>query len=30
MGLGGVGVRLSDLTMLYAGLARLGTDIIKP
>ena len=26
MGLGGVGVRLTDLTMLYAGLARLGTD----
>jgi penicillin-binding protein 1C len=25
MGLGGVGVRLGDLTMLYAGLARLGT-----
>jgi penicillin-binding protein 1C len=25
MGLGGVGVRLSDLVMLYAGLARLGT-----
>lgn len=25
MGLGGVGVRLSDLTMLYAGLARLGS-----
>jgi penicillin-binding protein 1C len=25
MGLGGVGVRLIDLTMLYAGLARLGT-----
>ena len=24
MGLGGVGIRLSDLTMLYAGLARLG------
>ena len=24
MGLGGVGVRLSDLVMLYAGLARLG------
>jgi penicillin-binding protein 1C len=24
MGLGGVGVRLADLTMLYAGLARLG------
>ncbi len=27
MGLGGVGVRLSDLVMLYAGLARLGTTI---
>jgi len=25
MGLGGVGVRLTDLVMLYAGLARLGT-----
>jgi penicillin-binding protein 1C len=25
MGLGGVGVRLSDLVMLYAGIARLGT-----
>jgi penicillin-binding protein 1C len=25
MGLGGVGIKLSDLTMLYAGLARLGT-----
>ena len=25
LGLGGVGVRLTDLTMLYAGLARLGT-----
>ncbi len=25
MGLGGVGIRLRDLTMLYAGLARLGT-----
>src|SRR6185437_3582077 len=25
MGLGGVGIRLSDLTMLYAGLARLGS-----
>ncbi|HSD92860.1 MAG TPA: penicillin-binding protein 1C [Methyloceanibacter sp.] len=25
LGLGGVGVRLADLTMLYAGLARLGT-----
>jgi penicillin-binding protein 1C len=25
MGLGGVGVRLTDLTMLYAGLARLGS-----
>lgn len=25
MGLGGVGVNLADLTMLYAGLARLGT-----
>jgi penicillin-binding protein 1C len=27
MGLGGVGVRLSDLVMLYAGLARLGTAV---
>ncbi len=27
MGLGGVGVRLSDLVKLYAGLARLGTTI---
>jgi penicillin-binding protein 1C len=27
MGLGGVGVTLSDLTMLYAGLARLGTTV---
>ena len=27
MGLGGVGVRLSDLVMLYAGLARLGTTV---
>jgi penicillin-binding protein 1C len=27
MGLGGVGVRLFDLTMLYAGLARLGTTV---
>lgn len=27
MGLGGVGVRLSDLTMLYAGLARLGAAV---
>jgi penicillin-binding protein 1C len=27
MGLGGVGVRLSDLVALYAGLARLGTTI---
>jgi penicillin-binding protein 1C len=27
MGLGGVGVRLSDLVMLYAGLARLGTTL---
>ena len=27
MGLGGVGVRLADLTMLYAGLARLGSVI---
>jgi penicillin-binding protein 1C len=25
MGLGGVGIRLSDLVMLYAGIARLGT-----
>ncbi len=25
MGLGGVGIKLSDLTMLYAGLARLGS-----
>ena len=25
LGLGGVGIRLADLTMLYAGLARLGT-----
>jgi penicillin-binding protein 1C len=27
MGLGGVGVTLNDLTMLYAGLARLGTTV---
>jgi penicillin-binding protein 1C len=27
MGLGGVGIRLCDLTMLYAGLARLGTVV---
>jgi penicillin-binding protein 1C len=27
MGLGGVGVRLSDLVVLYAGLARLGTAV---
>jgi penicillin-binding protein 1C len=27
MGLGGVGVRLADLTRLYAGLARLGTTV---
>jgi penicillin-binding protein 1C len=27
MGLGGVGVRLADLTMLYGGLARLGTTV---
>ncbi|MGE0749308.1 MAG: penicillin-binding protein 1C [Variibacter sp.] len=27
MGLGGVGVTLKDLTMLYAGLARLGTTV---
>ena len=27
MGLGGVGVRLSDLVMLYAGLARLGVAV---
>jgi len=27
MGLGGVGVRLSDLVRLYAGLARLGTTV---
>lgn len=27
MGLGGVGISLSDLTMLYAGLARLGTTL---
>jgi len=27
MGLGGVGVRLSDIVMLYAGLARLGTAV---
>ena len=27
MALGGVGVKLSDLTMLYAGLARLGTTL---
>ena len=27
MGLGGVGVRLSDLVMLYAGLARLGATV---
>lgn len=27
MGLGGVGVKLADLTMLYCGLARLGTTV---
>lgn len=27
MGLGGVGIKLTDLTMLYAGLARLGTTL---
>ena len=27
MGLGGVGITLSDLTMLYAGLARLGSTV---
>ena len=27
MGLGGVGIRLEDLTMLYAGLARLGAAV---
>ncbi|HLN08238.1 MAG TPA: penicillin-binding protein 1C, partial [Xanthobacteraceae bacterium] len=27
MGLGGLGIRLADLTMLYAGLARLGTTV---
>jgi penicillin-binding protein 1C len=27
MGLGGLGIKLSDLTMLYAGLARLGTTL---
>lgn len=27
VGLGGIGIRLSDLTMLYAGLARLGTTL---
>ena len=27
MGLGGVGIKLSDLTMLYAGIARLGTAL---
>ncbi len=27
MGLGGVGVKLADLTMLYVGLARLGTTV---
>jgi penicillin-binding protein 1C len=27
MGLGGLGIRLSDLTMLYVGLARLGTTV---
>ena len=27
MGLGGVGVKLNDLVMLYAGLARLGTTL---
>jgi penicillin-binding protein 1C len=27
MGLGGVGIRLNDLTMLYAGIARLGTTL---
>ena len=27
MALGGVGIRLTDLVMLYAGLARLGTVV---
>jgi penicillin-binding protein 1C len=27
MGLGGLGIKLSDLTVLYAGLARLGTTV---
>jgi penicillin-binding protein 1C len=27
MGLGGLGIKLTDLTMLYAGLARLGTTV---
>jgi len=27
MGLGGIGIKLTDLTMLYAGLARLGTCV---
>jgi penicillin-binding protein 1C len=27
MGLGGVGIRLADLTMLYSGIARLGTAV---
>ena len=27
MGLGGLGIKLADLTMLYAGLARLGTTV---
>jgi penicillin-binding protein 1C len=27
MGLGGIGIKLEDLTMLYAGLARLGTVV---
>jgi penicillin-binding protein 1C len=27
IGLGGVGIKLSDLTMLYAGIARLGTTL---
>ena len=27
LGLGGIGIRLTDLTMLYAGLARQGTVV---
>ena len=30
IGLGGVGIKLSDLVMLYAGIARLGTVVAAP